>query len=531
MVITIDFSQLFQILLENPLYFVWYVFLRGGWMILLYALASAFFYFWLHIRRKKYLDGIEHVLLAIDIPKDNEQSMLAVEQIFATLAGIKGGFNKYEKFWLGKTQLSMSLEIISFEGYIQFLLRTPVQYRDLAEAAIYAQYPDAEITEVEDYVNMIPDNAAEMGTEFQFWGSELNLEKFSAYPLKTYKLFEHSLAQVFIDPMASLLEVMSKLGPGEQLGLQIVIAPAGEDWKKRGISLIKKLIGDSSHASVNLSDKVITKSLEGLEKFSEAVYKLWGDIKTKEKDTEKNLYQQLTTNQKFVVEMIENKLAKICFASSIRIYYYAHNEAFKRGRGVNAVIGALNQFNSSDLNSIKKYGVLTTDRDYLFARQRVARVQKKFVKLFKNRSRKGSPEFYLSIEELATLYHFPTITVKAPLLQKIVSKKAEPPIALPLEQLPVSQFFKAKKQEEREAVGLEATEPYLAPSKTSKIGAGEKKFVITESLQDYDFDNDYFEEQFGKSQNNAIKPQKTTPANAVKRDAEMEIPPDLTFVD
>ncbi|MDZ4229552.1 MAG: hypothetical protein U1C53_00250, partial [Candidatus Veblenbacteria bacterium] len=50
-------------------------------------------------------------------------------------------------------------------------------------------------------------------------------------------------------------------------------------------------------------------------------------------------------------------------------------------------------------------------------------------------NRRGHGEgFILNTEELATLYHFPVVTVKAPLVKKTEAKKAEPPFGLPVYQ-------------------------------------------------------------------------------------------------
>jgi len=537
MEITLDLSRIYSLANESPFYLAWYFFIHGGWVVFILLFLYAYFLFWLYYRRKKYLHGIPQSLLAIDIPKNNEQSLLAVEQIFATLAGIKSGPNLWEKYWLGKVQLSFSLEIISLEGYIQFLIRTPSQYKDLVEAAIYAHYPEAEITEVDDYVDVIP-NHSDDSDELKFWGTELNLEKKSVYPLKTYKLFEHSLSQSFVDPMASMLEVMSKLGPGEQLGLQIVIAPEGDHWKEHALEVIKEMIGAEGDHKKTVSDTIVDTSLGHIEKFSEAVYSIWGDIDKKEDKPVVNKYQFLTTNEKFVVEMMQNKLAKICFAASMRIYYLAQKDVYHRGRGINAIIGAINQFNSSDLNALKKYKFLTTDRDYFFVKQRVAKVHKKLVHLYKERSMHGSPEFFLSTEELATLYHFPTITVKAPLLQKAVSKRGEPPVSLPLESRPVSAFFQPK--HEGEHAGGEVAEEQVEtvekhehheerPREKQVIKEHEeKKFVIQESLTGYDFDNDYFEKQFGKHKEETVITKHETPGKVETKDEH--IPPNLPFV-
>lgn len=515
MEIIIDFSRIYEILNQSPARVIWFLFIHGGWLIYLLVFLAGLFEMRLFFQRKKWLENIPQTLLAIDIPKDNEQSLVAVEQIFATLAGIKSKATKYEKYWLGKTQLSFSLEIISLEGYIQFLIRTPEQFRDLVEAAIYAQYPEAEITEVDDYIGLIPDNITEKDSDYKFWCTEFSFTKNSAYPIKTYRSFEHPLSQTFVDPMASLLEVMSKLRPGEQIGFQLVIAPATDKWKKLGEEIVKKLVGAKTVATKHTGDKLVEGAVKGLEKFSEAVYKIWGDIKEKDEIAQPTLYQFLTAGQKTVIENIENKLSKICFASSFRIYYLAHKDVFQKGRGVNAIIGAINQFNTFDMNAFKKYKRLTSDRDYFFVRQRVARIQKKFIKkLYKRRSRKGSSEFMLSTEELATLYHFPTITVKAPLLKKAEAKKAEPPTALPYEPVEGKKYFRPKVEETIFLEGKKKIEP--TPKKADHI--------IKETLPGYDFDSDYFEERFAKDKG-TVK----TPSPAVEK--ESEAPSNLPIVE
>src|SRR3989344_4214570 len=107
-------------------------------------------------RQIKYSKKLKWHLLAIDIPKANEQSPKAVEHIFAHLAGGLSSFTKKELYWEGKFLPTFSLEIVSIEGYVQFFIRTQSKYRDLVEAAVYAQYPEAEITEVEDYTTSVP---------------------------------------------------------------------------------------------------------------------------------------------------------------------------------------------------------------------------------------------------------------------------------------------------------------------------------------------------------------------------------------
>ena len=80
------------------------------------------------------------------------------------------------------------------------------------------------------------------------YGTEFLQVDNQAYPIRTYPEFEYPLTKEFKDPMLALLETFHKLGPGEQLWLQIIIVPIEqEEWKKKAVHLIRKLIGETQH--------------------------------------------------------------------------------------------------------------------------------------------------------------------------------------------------------------------------------------------------------------------------------------------
>ena len=146
----------------SPLAVLGVIFTQGGLVTLLVwaiLLVMAFFgarALWLGWRQRLFASKQKFILLAIDIPKEHEQSPKIVEQMFVQLWGLISGANFVEKWWQGKTQLPYSMEIVSLEGYIQFLVYLPAPFRDLVEAAIYAQYPAADVVEVEDYMASVP---------------------------------------------------------------------------------------------------------------------------------------------------------------------------------------------------------------------------------------------------------------------------------------------------------------------------------------------------------------------------------------
>jgi len=75
----------------------------------------------------------KYVVLAIDIPQINTQTPKAVEQIFSNLSGAFFKPDLLGKFKDGYRQKYFSFEIVSIEGYIQFLIRTPSRYNDLVK--------------------------------------------------------------------------------------------------------------------------------------------------------------------------------------------------------------------------------------------------------------------------------------------------------------------------------------------------------------------------------------------------------------
>ena len=141
----------------------------------------------------EFLSKADPVLLSIRISRENLQSTLAVEQIFAQLHAIYSGFTFAEQYLEGKVNFTISLEIVSLGGKVSFFVRTPRRYIGLIETAFYARYPSAEIIEVSDYMMNLQVWTPE--ASWDVWGAEMTLIKDPAYPLKTYGEFEHPTAE------------------------------------------------------------------------------------------------------------------------------------------------------------------------------------------------------------------------------------------------------------------------------------------------------------------------------------------------
>jgi hypothetical protein len=149
----------------------------------------------------------------------------------------------------------------------------------------------------------------------------------------------------------------------------------------------------------------------------------------------------LTPRARDNLAAIEDKISKVGFKSKARVLYAAQKSVFNPGRCIEGFIGSLNQFNFTGRNAIVP--AATTTAHYAFKNSRTAELKNIFVKAFKKRKLKiGKNPYILNTEELATLWHFPLPLVKTPLLQKTSSKRAEPPINLPVEMVAESPLKK-----------------------------------------------------------------------------------------
>lgn len=436
--LVIDITRL-QEAANNPIVFALEFFRAGGWVLLpvLFVLATVTVGFrsWLQGKRFKYLKGLKYVMLALDIPKNNEQTPKAVESIFSHIHGIQRGGNNIDLYWKGYIQAPISFEIVGIEGEIQFLIRCTTDARDLVEAAIYAQYPEAAITEVRDYTEFVPQEFEEAG--YDLWGSELVLYNKDVFPIRTYPFFEHQQTQTFLDPLASLLEILGRLGPTEQVWMQLVMTPADDKWKDRAKKMVKELVGGKPPPTPFMGGypQNISKTLYEM---VTATLVTPGEPAKPEKK-EKAKFSDLTTGEKGVTEAIQMKASKLGWNTRFRIVYLAKKEFMTKGRGVSGVLGAIKQYNTQDLNGFKPDGGTKTGADYWFVKRRVRILQQRIIKHYKARTfykeyiRKGPKSFILNVEELASLFHFPVMTVKAPQMQKTEARRGEPPIRLPVE--------------------------------------------------------------------------------------------------
>ncbi|MEK7548256.1 MAG: type IV secretory system conjugative DNA transfer family protein [Patescibacteria group bacterium] len=264
-------------------------------------------------------------------------------------------------------EVPISLEFFGYEQYTYCFFAVPDKLFETVEGLLYSIYPDCEIKETTDYV----DNY-KIGTPNRaLAGVRLGMHFGDVYPYKIYKEFED-------DSQSRLFSVISKIGSGEQVWVQIVSEAVEESaWYhlKRRIALrwnnFKKIF--------SLRDRMRVKGEHN-------VIKIRHELAMEKSKTEP-------------------------FLCSIKLGYLSSTKE-DAARKLQAIVNSFYQFNKTDIQELHP----------------VKLSESAFLSEYKKRSLKGAN--MTSPEELATLYHLPNSDI-VPHVVHVLARKAEPPQDLP----------------------------------------------------------------------------------------------------
>jgi hypothetical protein len=422
----------------------WDILITWWWLPMPFILWSPFCFLWKWWRTEGFLEDNPSILLEIKIPKEVLKPIRAMETVLNSLWQILyDGPDSYEKWIDGKVILSYSFEIASIDGQVHFYIRFPKSNRDSVEASIYAQYPTAEISEVEDYTKNVPQDIP--NKEWDLWGADYKALMKNPYPIKTYVEFEterEALEEKRIDPLAPLLESMAKINPGEQFWIQILASPVTDmelPWVTEGKEIRNELAMRNAKKRPNrplileAADVMITGVPPG-------------DVG----EAQKELLppeMKLTSGERDIITAIEKKITKLGFNTSIRFIYLGKRDIFFKPK-LRLALGFFSQFSTQNLNTLVPHGQplitkikkswffpknLTIERRLYLRKRAIFRIYTKREAPFFPADRRWPSSFVLNTEELASIFHFPgRMSAPGPSLERIEAKKGEAPPGLPM---------------------------------------------------------------------------------------------------
>jgi hypothetical protein len=409
----------------------------------------------------------KYLTVSIRVSKENETGPIVAEQIFSTVHSMARELSFWDRL-RGMSQDQVSFEIANVDRNIRFYVHFPVRLRNLVEGQIYAQYPNVEIVETEDYSShsgaeislgadetdtkegremtkavAVPhgmDAEADAAAEQKNYSRveefknavavELTLSEPDFLPIKRYPQFEDKKAKVALDPLAAITSTLTKFNdPDEQAWIQVVVRPLDDKWRITYTKCIK-VLGKGVYMNIESFKKVYAKAFitrsrikriiffpfyflfafEGLKAGTHAL-----DMEGAKGGHEVEEQSSKTHEKETSTVAAIDKVGKLLYETVIRIVYVPKVAGKELAMvKLREIAGSFKQFNIPQLNGFHIEKIVSGAEA---------------VEAYHEREMKHS--FVLNVEELATIYHLPNTTVTTPNIYWVRSKRLEPPTDLP----------------------------------------------------------------------------------------------------
>jgi len=406
------------------------IFLYAGLGLLIAILVAVLFSacFRIQALRRKFYQ--KYKVLQVRVPKENESGPIVAENIFSTLHGIQTHFSFLKKL-RGFSSDHVSFEIASIDRTIKFYVAFPERLRNLVEGQIYAQYPDVEIEDCDDY-------AEKTHVLNGAFGVDLKLNESDVYPIKRYSQFEDKLTRVAVDPLAGITSSLVKFdNPSDQAWIQMVVTPMPDEWRiifTKCVKILKKgVFLNIESLSRFYAQAFTTRKLWPKVVFFPLYFVFWiqgllvtahvggvSILASPSSSSSSDDIEEVTSKtheRESNIDAAIDKVVRPLFSVNIRMVYVPKDKNVERAEvKLRELVGAFKQFNFPNSNGFDI-------RDFVHGNSIAEDYKRRLIK----------DGFVLNNEELATIYHMPNLTVKTPTIYWVRSKKLEPPVDLPFD--------------------------------------------------------------------------------------------------
>lgn len=418
--------------------------------------GSAFGY--LYVRKlfreqKNYERGLKMVPLLIHLPPPSDdtdvngrdvrdvmdENISRAQTLYSILAStFQKGFKS--RFY---GQRHIGLEIVAVRGGVHFYAAVPVPLLGIIQQAIISAYPTARLEEVPEHNIFSP-----VGRITGTIGGELVLKEKFAYPIATYQDLKR-------DTMQSLLNSLSTLTKEDGAGIQILLRPAHEGWRKAAIA----------EAEHKRNGKKSTKGVEGL--FAGVGQIFTALIKppdTKDKDESP---KDVSSLDQSIIQAIEDKTKQTGYEVLIRVVA-SSNISHRAQTVLNNMIATFALFDAPGRNGFKF--VPAKDLDSFITA---------YILRFFPQENSGN---ILNATEIATLFHFPDQqNIPTTQLERQASKQVDGPRNIPEQGLLLGyNMFRGAKKAIRLADQDRARHMYVV----GQTGTGKSTYLENLALQD-----------------------------------------------
>ncbi|MFO0967866.1 MAG: hypothetical protein U0793_20070 [Gemmataceae bacterium] len=328
------------------------------------------------------------MLRAVSVPAENERGPLYMDQVLA--AAHQGNPGRY----------AVTLAMLTHAGAATLCCRLGTELQGLVEGQLYAQYPDAKIAP-------LPDIALDAPPGMELWTAELWLSH-ALFPIKRYAQFDDNLNRQSADPLSAILSAIAGAAPWSA-AVEITIRPTRKRDVARARRCLRRLAHPFFRVHHHLAELYLFLAFSR-SRLCRVLGWLLGRLAHGEGVSELRPLDTSASRQHEREEDLQaasDKAGKLLFETHIRLRLAAPRKAAKDAkRALRGLAGAFGQFNGRQAH-------------FHLGRPR------------RGTPRRSSQTFLLSTEELATLWHPPTATVRAPTMTTVESRESEPPLELP----------------------------------------------------------------------------------------------------
>jgi len=356
---------------------------------------------------KKLPESFKKTMLLITLPKEAElkeeegkgqetmeQMLVEAEAFMNAFGGMKAERSLQSK--MSGRHDHLSFEIVAHQGLISFYVVVPKYLQDYMEQHIHAQYPDAQIEDVTEF-NLFNSTS-------QVAATNLILKKPYIFPIRTYR-------EIDVDPLSSLTNVLSKIGPNEGAVIQYVVRSAKAEWRNWGSRVAREM-----HNGKTLKEAM---GMRGFTGFMYGIFRTF--FPKKEKEDINQPVHQLTPKEEEVAKSLEEKVSKAGVDVNIRVIVTTDN--LQRSRDyLKDIVDSFSQYSSFEYGNG-------------FYRKEPWIRKDDLIMHYIYRSFNEKTKCVLNTEEMAGLFHFPLAMTETPNIRWLMSRKAPPPTNIPQEGL------------------------------------------------------------------------------------------------
>ena len=351
-------------------------------------------------------------------------------------------------------RLPVTLIVGEHQEMVGMYCRVPQPLRSVVMSQFGAAYPDCR-------VQKLPENSVDPPLKFDVWSAELRLRP-EFFPIKRYPQFEDALNASCADPLTGLLASVSRDSSARiKAQIEILAWPASPRRCRHAWHAVQQLASPFFRTHPRLAYFYI-----GLAASRSSLLRLVSPfVGMIARGRPMSDAQQLTTSpakshdREQDLQAASDKIGRHLFEARIRLLVFASPGSHREAKAkLHELAGAFGHFTAP----------------------RLAQFHLSRIRCRRNvRNRTPRHGFLLSSEELATLWHPPTRTVRAPTMSITLSRELEPPAVVPSQpgQPDVAELGRMKFRQRREPFGIRLEDRRRHLAVVGKTGMGKSTLL------------------------------------------------------